>query len=479
MHAENPNVSTDCLPDFPISLHSSTIAPELRYNGDSENCSESRILIICISVFATRSKVYGNIPILHDGTGKQYDHVASETVRKAVENKILGLNRVERTFGENTMRHFISMLLFMSLLPAWASAQELDFMKMMRSQRNRDYHQDANREKYLALWNGNGAVVSVMPLWQDEEFQRELNFTPEQREQIDFLFSKGGSMGHWYQTKAQTDPVLAQMLAENAPLNDLARKDPYGETMPPETARIYREQQRNLSAYYFTESQKDVENTLTPEQMQKVRESELALMAEIPILNPSMFHSLDLTGKQKEQMEEIKKSLEPVFKQIVEELVETEDALQELKFDMFEKVGIKFNEYGQLVDENGKPLDNREAMEAKSKEMESELTKNVEMQARMKRINDQASSFMRDFKYKMYDILTDEQLITLQQMINNPSPYVKKLRDRLQKERAESKKDDWQPGINSWRPGDPVPKEYLEQRPQRKKFPGVEPSPSD
>jgi len=264
-----------------------------------------------------------------------------------------------------TLPSLISTLLILSvLLPTCALAQNLDFMKMRRSQKNREYHKDGNREKYRALWNGNGAVVSVIPIWSDEEFLRELDFTPEQREQIDFMFNKGGSMGHWYQTKRLTDPVLDQMLAANEPLNEELRKDPYGETTSPEVMRLYHDQLRALTAYYFAETHKDVENTLTPEQMQKVRESELALMSEMPILNPSMFYSLNLTDEQKEQMEAIKMALEPVFEQIVEELVELEDAIGQARLDLFEVVGIKYDENGRAVDENGTSLD-PEAMQKK------------------------------------------------------------------------------------------------------------------
>ena len=77
------------------------------------------------------------------------------------------------------MRLFVLALLVAMVLPTCALAQDRDFMKMKRSQINREYHKDGNREKYRALWNGNGAVVSVIPIWGDEEFLRELDFTPE------------------------------------------------------------------------------------------------------------------------------------------------------------------------------------------------------------------------------------------------------------------------------------------------------------
>jgi Ni/Co efflux regulator RcnB len=375
------------------------------------------------------------------------------------------------------MRHIILTLLLVSALPMWAAAQNLDFMKIMRSSRNREYHMDANREQYRALWNGNGAVISSIPLWQDDEFRQQLGFTPEQLTQLDFMFSKNGSMGHWYRSKAPTDPVLAQMLAEHDPLNAQLRNDPYGETTPPETVRLNLDQLRKTTAYYFTETQKDVENLLTPEQMRAVKESELAMMEELPILNPSMFQCLDLTEEQKTQMKKKKKALEPEFEKIVEELVKLEDELEQLKFDLFEKVGIKFGENGQMVDENGKSLrDDPEAMKKKMDLLEKEMLGNAAIQARTKQFNDRASGFMRGFKFKMYDVLTDEQLIKLRRIIDNPPEFVKPRRVKLQKERAERKKEEWRPGMNSWRPGDPIPEEYLKQREQRKNFPRSESS---
>jgi hypothetical protein len=189
-----------------------------------------------------------------------------------------------------------------------------------------------------------------------------------------------------------------------------------------------------------------------------------------------------MTDEQREQMEAIKKELEPEFEKIVDELVEMEDAVQELKYDLFEKVGIKYDTYGRMVDENGKSLrDDREMLEKKNKELEREMSKDVEMQARMKRINERASGFMRGFQVKMLDVLTDEQLVKMQHIIDNPPEYVKKRRDQLQKEREErekarKEKEEWQPGIDSWRPGDPLPVEYLQERKQRRGFPRAQPA---
>ena len=309
----------------------------------------------------------------------------------------------------------------------------------------------------------------------NDEFRQGIGLTDEQYAQVEFMYSKDGSMGHWYRTKAKTNPELAAVLEESDRLKaSLRGNDPYGENLTEEDKQAIIANSEKESTIYHSETQRDIENLLTPEQMQQVRESELALMSEIPILNPSMFHSLDLTDEQKEQMETVKKTLEPEFEQIVEELVQVGDALQQLKFDMFEKVGIKFDQNGRPIDEDGKSLrQDREAAEKKGKEMQRELFKNVEMQARLKRINDRASGFMRNFKFKMFDVLTDEQMARMQRIIDNPAEYIKQVRDRLQKERAGREQNEWQPGLDSWRPGDPLPEEYLKQRRQRRNFPAT------
>ncbi len=377
------------------------------------------------------------------------------------------------------MRPFILALLIAILLPMQGMAQDVDFMKMMRSDINRRYHKSENKLRYRAMWNGYGASSSVRPLWYNEEFRQELGLTPEQHANLDFMYSKNGSMGHWYRTKAKTNPELATYLKEDERLQASLRKDdPYGEKLTEEDKQAIIANSEKGSAIYWTETQKDVENTLTPEQMQKVRESELALMSEIPILNPSMFESLGLTDEQKKEMATFKKELEPEFEKIVDELVDMEDALQELKFDLFEKVGVKFGNNGEPVDENGKPLQNNpEAMKKKMEALDAEFAKNEKIRDRSKQLNERARDFMTGFKFKMFNVLTDDQLAKMQRIIDNPTEYVKKIRDRMQKERAaREKENEWKPGIDSWRPGDPLPKEYLEQRKQRKSFPKSEPS---
>ena len=364
------------------------------------------------------------------------------------------------------MRLFVLTLLAVSLSPIFAAAQEYDFMRAMRSDINRRYHISENRLQYWAMWDGNGASTSMQPFVFNDELRQELGLTDEQHEQLNFMYSKNGTMGHWYRSKALTNPELAALNEESDRLNaSLRGDDPYGDKLTEEDKQAIIANTEKSRAIYCAETQKDVENLLTPEQMQTVKEYELAMMSEMPILNPSMFECLDLADEQKEQMEAIKKELEPMFGQIVEELVEAEDAMQQWKYDIYEEVGFKF-------DENGKPLNNDLITRMKIMSlMEKKFSENTEMRARMERLSERASGFMQGFKIKMLDVLTDEQLAKMQRIIDNPPPYLKKIRDKKQKERAAREKQEntkWQPGPDSWKPGDPIPEEYLKEREERR-----------
>ncbi len=359
-------------------------------------------------------------------------------------------------------------------------AQKTDFMQIMRSEMNRRYHKSENRVRYWAMWEGQGGTTSVGPLMDDAGFRSELGLTEDQYAQIDFMYSKNGSMGHWYRTKALTNPELAAVLAEHQQQVESIRDsdDPNGLNMPEEKIQEFIATSEEMTKIYYQETQKDIENLLSPEQMQTVRESELALISEIPILNPSMFQSLDLTAEQKEQMEAIKKELEPEFEKIVEELVHAEDEFQQLKFDLFEQAGMIFDANGQLCDENGKPLRNDPVtMRKKMQAVELELAKHGKIQTKMKGINDKASQFMNGFKLKMLDNLSDEQLEKMRHIIENPTEYVKRIRNEKHRQRvAKEKENEWQPGIDSWHPGDPLPEEYLKKRKEKKAFPAREAS---
>jgi Spy/CpxP family protein refolding chaperone len=155
----------------------------------------------------------------------------------------------------------------------------MDFMKMMRSDMNRQYHMSENRIRYWAMWNGNGASTSMQPFVVDDGFKQGLGLSDEQRDQLKFMmFSQNGSMGHWYQPKAKVLPELAALMEEHSRLRELQRDDPYGEKLTGEVKQAIITNLGKSSAIYHSETQKDIENLLTPEQVQAVKEYELAMI---------------------------------------------------------------------------------------------------------------------------------------------------------------------------------------------------------
>jgi hypothetical protein len=88
-------------------------------------------------------------------------------------------------------------------------------------------------------------------------------------------------------------------------------------------------------------------------------------------------------------------------------------------------------------------------------------------------LQSEGKAFATKFRIKMFDVLTDEQWARLQKLVDDPPEHAKTIRKKLKAESDEAdKKEAWTPGPNSWRPGDPVPEEYRQQRNERRgRFP--------
>jgi Ni/Co efflux regulator RcnB len=170
-----------------------------------------------------------------------------------------------------------------------------------------------------------------------------------------------------------------------------------------------------------------------------------------------MFESLGLTDAQKQEMEKIKKELDDEYEKIIDDIATRTRNLMNWMEDECEKKGWK-----------GFNLD---VLDADVRERyEKDIKKNQDEQG------SHVKQYVARFKTKMFDILTDEQWLRLQDMIDNPSGLVKTMQDILkgrQKKRQETE-GVWTPGPNSWKPGDPIPEEYRQERNKRSRFPREE-----
>ncbi|MCL2004702.1 MAG: hypothetical protein FWG73_00930 [Planctomycetaceae bacterium] len=76
------------------------------------------------------------------------------------------------------------------------------------------------------------------------------------------------------------------------------------------------------------------------------------------------------------------------------------------------------------------------------------------------------------FKVKMFDVLTDEQWERMQDLVDHPPEYINVFLKKVQENREKNARDaSWQPGVDSWRPGDAIPEGYRWERNTRGGFP--------
>ena len=215
-------------------------------------------------------------------------------------------------------------------------------------------------------------------------------------------------------------------------------------------------------------------NVLTPEQQRIIREAQLANMGDMSIISPSMFEALDLTDAQREEMAKIKENLKWEFEEHLNNIVDCEMILSTKMTNELHRLMGK-----EIVGDVNEALNEAKRLTPtilKSMEKDPEFNqKQMEMMSKGK-------EFSTNFKQQMFDVLSDEQWKRLQRLIDNPPEHAKIFRKKLKEQNGESEavatekpeKEVWQPGPNSWKPGDAIPEKYRIERNERGKFPRVE-----
>ena len=349
------------------------------------------------------------------------------------------------------------MLLFVALGQAQPSLDpEAAARQTMNSPITQEILKNGARELIRSEWNGKGANLQILGMvLHDPEIRTAFNVSDEQYQQVHRIVNR---------TWEDEDPAIREIEDEIAAMQSQSPNDPFMQNADEETQKKMSDLQmkRNALALDFTIDLS--ENILTQEQKQKVKESQLASMSEIPFLMPSMFEALNLTDVQKRRMEQIKKELEPEFEKTLESTVNHQMALMRKMFAEHEKqVALGNTSSGQ------------------------ENLKKVLADPEFKKIRDgiqtQNKQFSTQFRIKMFDVLTDEQWARLQQLIDNPPEHALVLRKKLREQQGKSEESEkssvWIPGPGAWQPGSSaIPEQYRQERNTRSRFPRDEnPSP--
>jgi Spy/CpxP family protein refolding chaperone len=211
----------------------------------------------------------------------------------------------------------------------------------------------------------------------------------------------------------------------------------------------------------FEKLNADYAEVFTPEQRRQYQEFVLASMSVLPFIHPGAFDALGLTGEQRKQMEEIRKELEPEIERLYDLEYDNIKAFQTKMEAAIKEIASDEALRKMSFEERGKII--KEVHERLMRE-EPELKKAMDSLLKQKR------NFDDRYKIRVYDILTDAQMARFTRLLNNPPEFVKRFIENRKKEFGElDESGGWLPGPNSWRPGDPVPEGYLQQREERRK----------
>jgi Spy/CpxP family protein refolding chaperone len=301
-------------------------------------------------------------------------------------------------------------------------------------------------------WAGNGMLLTML---NDTNFRSELGISDEQYEKIQEAGKNFRNPVHNPEVKKIYEEIQAIETANGRTLQnaDEETKNRYFDLQEKVTALTTTAGNDSLNMFNVGNA---LEVALTHEQKQKMKEFQLvAALSDVATFPPSMFEALDLTNVQKQEMEKIKKELESEFEKRIEDL-----AIRQLMVD------------NTLLDECEKKGHNGIDFDILDESIRKQIVEDIHKIGNEREAH--GKQYSLQFRTQMLDVLTDEQWLHLQNMIDDPSGLVKIMLDKVKARREQ--KEVWAPGPNSWRPGDPIPEQYRQERNRRKRFPGVEQS---
>ena len=297
------------------------------------------------------------------------------------------------------------------------------------------------KSMFRPLWSGQSISLTVLQALEDPAVRVAWSISDEQMQQVDDY-----GLNSISQSEEAKAIGLKLQKEENGRTTMTLRPEWVTEDMVPdaETVKKLQDIAERAGSLMMDTTIDALKENLTAQQWQKIRESQLANLDELPLIATDMFEALNLTDAQRQEMAKIKKELEPEFETVLDEFINGIIALQNKT-------------------EKDPALNKKKQEEVMSK----------------------GKAFSTQFKTQMFDVLTDEQWKRLQNLITNPPEHAKIFRKKLKEQNGESEavstekpekaeKEVWVPGPNSWKPGDAIPEAYRIERNERGRFPRVE-----
>ena len=292
----------------------------------------------------------------------------------------------------------------------------------------------------LSHWDGLRVDDILFLLQRNPDVRAAWGVSDEQLQQLRDVQSQG-------QREFFMSPEYQQIRREIQGL--LSPADPWRINIDAETRKKLQTLEVSVRLLSLKAAVDAIDKILMPELKQKMNEVFWASMAAMPIIAPNMFEALGLTDGQKQQMRRIKEEFEPEFRRIVETFINDQLILVNKVRDELEKQG-----YGEDV--NNMPEDRGEAIQKKLMAEDPEY-KRIYEEGRML-----GQSFTTRFRLALFDVLTDEQWVQLQNLIDEPPAHAKMAREWMVNWRRTPPA--WRVGFGSWRVDEAFLNEYRQAR---------------
>jgi len=313
---------------------------------------------------------------------------------------------------------------------------------------------------YLAMsrspWNGQG---SWMPLRQmlHAGAEGELALSEEQKQRFAPLFM-GPALGWGWLQQIEQNPTPEFTRTRMALEATMIPDDPYFDHATEEQKNAYREAHFAHESVFMAAMQIEIQEILNSEQMLQVRKLEMQLMSEMGIPFPAMFEPLDLTDEQMAEMNKITDGLKADFDQLTME------------------AALLHGERGASMYRSlhGQSVASQEELHTVLQERQRQFVPSEEMRRRNNDLHERGTRLITLLQTRMMDILTDEQLVKMQEILDATPEFAKKLiAERKAKREVARQSPTYIPGPDSWRPGDPMPTQFRDER-RRSRFPRSE-----
>lgn len=367
---------------------------------------------------------------------------------------LLSLFRVGRVF----------VLFLMTAVPLAAQQNWEQQLQWQLSPRGRLQQEADYRSAFTSSWNGRGTWMPLRILLRAPEGagDAELRLNEEQNNRLAYLRQDNEIARGWSQRMMEEKPEHFMKLAMAAEMA-VPRDDRLLERASDEQKKAYLDANTALLGLFVEDMNRDIQETLTPEQMLKVRALELQLMSELGMPFPSMFEPLDLSDAQKKEMNGITAQMHEEFEKLIAEGAALRGDRMKMVGELLKAVNAETafasqEDYVKARQEAWKKADKDETLRQRRRELDA-----------------RGRGFVTRLKLRLMNVLTDEQLDKMQALIDGAPKFVKDyLAERKREREAREKSDDWQPGPDSWRPGDGSPKEFKKDRREGKiEFPNA------